>query len=88
VGEALVDRLYPVTETIFSTFNLGMLAVIALAANLDFSLHANRKIVGIALRNQCVDLEAGEIDDGHNRHIPGHRGLLIDQQVANDSVDR
>ena len=63
------------------------LPCITLAAYDDVGGHADREIVGVAFGDHRVDLEARQVDDGHDRHVARYCRFLIDQQIADDAVD-
>ena len=89
-GRALPDEAHPAGHLVVD--DLGghgdEPAVVALAAGGDFGGHADREIVGVALRNHRIDLEARQVDDGHDGHVTRDGCLLIEEQVADHAVDR
>ena len=67
--------------------NGNELTIVALSTDRDLGIHADGEIVGITLGNHRIDLVTGQVDDGHDGHIAGYGGFLVDEQIADNAVD-
>ena len=86
---ALVGEANPARDLVVHDLgrNGDELTVVTLPASQYFGGHADGKIIGVALRNHHVDLEAGQIDNGHDRRVARYGCLLVDEQIADDAAD-